>query len=82
MNVDRFALTNAIDAIRCLCFDSRIPPASIVNDVIGFCNRQSYASYERGQDYHIETGTVPEAIQHFVSRAPRLLATQATSVGS
>src|ERR1700741_837220 len=82
MDVNRFVLPNAIHAVCRLRLYRRIPPPSIMDNVIGLGNRQSDTGYKRRKDYHIETGTLSEAIQHSISGSPRLLSTQAAGVYS
>src|SRR5580693_5249935 len=82
MNIDRLCLSDSVNTISSLRLHGRVPPSPVVNDMIGFGNRQSDASHKGRENDDIETIRISEAFQHRVPRSPCLLAAQAPGVNA
>lgn len=68
MDRDVFGLTDSVDAIAALIFNSGIPPALEMNDVIGGGQRKAGACGSSGQNDGVEAGqTVLEGRNHFLT---------------
>lgn len=67
VDVNIAGLADPIDAVRRLLFPGRIPPASIMNDVVCLHQGEPNAGHIRRQHEQIETGAFAEAADNVLS---------------
>src|SRR6266480_2630918 len=71
-------LTHSVDAIRCLGLLRRIPPTSIMDDVIGLSKVQSHASNTWRKNYCVESLGLFEAVHNVLASILQSLGTPTT----
>src|SRR5262245_51821385 len=64
VDVDISHLANTIDAVGSLRFFGGIPPAPVVDNMIGLDQRQADARYIRREHDDVEAGMVPKPLHH------------------